>query len=290
MGKNIIISENQFKHIKGRLNTLIREEDKSKTLRGYSFDWDDNIINMPTKIKMLKRDVDGWTPVEVGTNEFASLRNNKDYKVADGAFDNFIDDEQFLYDLKIAVDNKSFAPSFDKFKESLIYANPISIITARGQSPEVLRKGIDLIISYTFSEEELGKMIDNIQQQFPELDGNDPDNVLKTYLDSQDYHPVTSSAFIEKFGTEGQDATTPEESKKIALRDYVTKIVKGAGEMVNSNFNKLSIGFSDDDLGNINAIIPFIKEVLQVEFPEVAFVVYDTSDGGMNKIVLKQAK
>jgi hypothetical protein len=48
------------------------------------------------------------------------------------------------------------------------------------------------------------------------------------------------------------------------------------------------VGFSDDDLGNINSIIPFIKEVLQAEFPEVDFIVYDTSEGGMNKIVLKQ--
>jgi hypothetical protein len=60
------------------------------------------------------------------------------------------------------------------------------------------------------------------------------------------------------------------------------------GEMVNTDYDKLSVGFSDDDLGNITAIVDFIKEVLQVEFPEVDFVVYDTSEGGMNKIVLKQ--
>ena len=58
--------------------------------------------------------------------------------------------------------------------------------------------------------------------------------------------------------------------------------------MVSTKYNKLSVGFSDDDLGNINAIIPFIKEVLQIEFPDVEFVVYDTSEGGMNKIILKQ--
>ena len=58
--------------------------------------------------------------------------------------------------------------------------------------------------------------------------------------------------------------------------------------MVNTDYNKLSVGFSDDDLGNVNAIVLFIKEVLQVEFPEVNFIVYDTSEGGMNKIVLKQ--
>ena len=58
--------------------------------------------------------------------------------------------------------------------------------------------------------------------------------------------------------------------------------------MVNSEHNKLSVGFSDDDLGNINAIIPFIENVLQAEFPNVTFVVYDTSDGGNKKITLKK--
>ena len=58
--------------------------------------------------------------------------------------------------------------------------------------------------------------------------------------------------------------------------------------MVGTEYNKLSIGFSDDDLGNINAITNFIKEVLQVEFPQVDFVVYDTSEGEINKIIVKQ--
>ena len=133
-------------------------------------------------------------------------------------------------------------------------------------------------------------MIDNIQQTFTELEGKDPEIILKTYLESQDYHPVTSEIFTEKFGLESGSALEPEESKKIALRDYVTSIVAKASQLVNTKYNKLSIGFSDDDLGNINAIIPFIKEVLQLEFPQVNFIVYDTSEGGMNKIVLKQLK
>ena len=131
-------------------------------------------------------------------------------------------------------------------------------------------------------------MIDNIQQTYPELEGNAPEDILKTYLDSHEYHPVTSKKFTDRFGLESGSATNPEENKKIALRDYVTNIVSKASQMVNTGNEKLSVGFSDDDLGNINAIIPFIKEVLQVEFPDVDFVVYDTSEGGMNKIVLKQ--
>jgi len=283
--KNIIITKEQFLSV----SKILKENmTNPNTMRAYSFDWDDNIIMMPTTIKMLKRVGDGWDNVEVGTDEFASIRNDDNYKLDDDAFSNFINDESFMTDLEKALTTKSFAPSFNKFKEALIYGNPISIITARGHKPETLRKGMDLVISYTFSEDELADMIDNIQQQIPELDGENAETIIKSYLDSHDYHPVTSSSFTDRFGLESGSAANPEENKKVALRDYVTKIVAKAGEMVNTEYNKLSVGFSDDDLGNINAIVPFIQNVLQSEFPEVDFVVYDTSEGGMNKIILKQ--
>ena len=285
MPKQIIITPNQLNTISGLLN----EEEKMPTnIRAYSFDWDDNIINMPTTIKMLRKTDSGWEKVNVGTSDFARVRDDKNYDLDEGAFDNFISEESFLNDLQVALNNNSFAPSFEKFKEALIYANPISIITARGHNPEVVRKGMDLVISHTFNEDELSKMIDNIQQEIPELEGETPEIILKTYLDSHDYHTVTSERFAQKFGLESGSAANPEENKKVALRDYVTKIVTKAKEMVDTNYNKLSVGFSDDDLGNVNAIVPFIEEVLQLEFPEVDFVVYDTSEGGMNKIVLKQ--
>lgn len=284
MSTNIIITEKQLK----KISNLLKEDGPDNIVRAYSFDWDDNILKMPTTIKMLKKTEGEWKPINVGTEDFAFFRNNKMYKLDDGAFDNFIDDDSFIEDLEKALNTKSYAPSFNKFKEALIYANPISIITARGHKPETLRKGMDIVISQTFSEDELGKMIDNIQQVFPELDGQELDVILKTYLDSHDYHPVTSEKFADRFGLDSGSAVNPEENKKIALRDYVAKIVNKVGEMVNTDYNKLSVGFSDDDLGNIRAIVDFIKEVLQAEFPEVDFVVYDTSEGGMNKIVLKQ--
>ena len=283
MSKEIIITKEQLK----RMGGLIKED---KTIRAYSFDWDDNILKMPTTIKMLVKTNDGWEPTEVGTEEFALIRDNKNYKLADDAFDNFISEESFLVDLEKALSAEAFAPSFSKFKEALVYANPISIITARGHNPRVLRKGMDLVISSTFTEGELNTMLDNIQQSYPELEDELPEVILKNYLDSQEYHTVTSKIFADRFGLEVGSAANPEENKKIALRDYVTKIVTHVEKLVSSKQNKLSIGFSDDDLGNINSIIPFIREVLQVEFPHVDFVVYDTSEGGMNKIVLKQVK
>ena len=153
MLQQIIITKKQLDIISGGLTEEIT---KPVTLRAYSFDWDDNVINMPTTIKLLKKTGSGWEKVNLGTSEYALIRNDENYKLDDGAFDNFISDESFLSDLQIALDNRSFAPSFEKFKEALIYANPISIITARGNNPEVIRKGMDLVIANTFNDRGIG--------------------------------------------------------------------------------------------------------------------------------------
>ena len=282
MNKKIIINEKQIK-----LLTEDVSDDTSvdtKIVRAYSFDWDDNIINMPTTIKVVKN----GEKIEVPTDEYANIRNNPEYTLGDDAFDNFISDDKFLSDLEEAIKTKSFAPSFDKFKEALIFANPISIITARGHDPKTLRRAMDIVISGTFSESELSDMLENIQERLPETVGLDAQETLKIYLDSHDYHPVTSEIFAEKFGLKPGSASNPEQNKKIAFRSYVEKIINKTKEMVNTKYNKLSIGFSDDDLGNIKAIESYIEEELKHEFPDVRFTIYDTSDGGNKKIVIKQ--
>ena len=253
-------------------------------VRAYSFDWDDNIVSMPTTIKVFKN----GEKIEVPTDEYANIRNNPEYSLGDDAFDNFISDDKFLSDLEEAIKTKSFAPSFNKFKEALLFANPISIITARGHKPETLRRGMDIVISGTFSEYELSDMLENIQERFTETEGMSAQETLKIYLDSHEYHPVTSEIFAEKFGLKVGSASNPEHNKKIAFRDYVEKIINKTKEMVGTKYNKLSIGFSDDDLGNVKAIEGFIETELKHEFPDVKFTVYDTSDGGNKKIVIKQ--
>ena len=78
MSQQIIITKEQLKRIGG----LLKEQ--SNGIRAYSFDWDDNILKMPTKIKMLKKSDTGWEPVDVGTHEFALVRDHSDYKLDDG--------------------------------------------------------------------------------------------------------------------------------------------------------------------------------------------------------------
>ena len=282
MNKKIIINEKQIKLLTEDISNSGPVD--TKIVRGYSFDWDDNIISMPTTIKVVKN----GEKIEVPTDEYANIRNNPEYSLGDDAFDNFISDEKFLSDLEEAIKTKSFAPSFNKFKEALIFANPISIITARGHDPKTLRRAMDIVISGTFDEGELSDMLENIQERFPETEELDAQETLKIYLDSHDYHPVTSEIFAEKFGLKVGSASSPEQNKKIAFRDYVEKIINKTKEMVGTKYNKLSIGFSDDDLGNVKAIQDFIEAELKHEFPNVKFTIYDTSDGGNKKIVIKQ--
>jgi hypothetical protein len=282
MSKKIIISESQIKLLTEDVN--MGSSVNPEIVRAYSFDWDDNIISMPTTINVVK---DG-EKISVPTDEYANIRNNPEYSLGDDAFDNFINDSEFLSDLEKAIETKSFAPSFNKFKEALIFANPISIITARGHKPETIRRGMDIVISGTFSEGELSDMLENIQERFPETVDMDAQETLKMYLDSQDYHPVTSEIFAEKFGLMSGSAANPEQNKKVAFRDYVEKIIDKTKEMVSTKYNKLSIGFSDDDLGNIKVIEGLIEDELKHEFPDVKFTIYDTSDGGNKKIVIKQ--
>ena len=284
MYKKIIISEKQIKLLSE--DTVGDGSVNPEIVRAYSFDWDDNIMSMPTTIKVVKNGEN----IEVSTDEYANIRNNPEYSLGDDAFDNFINDDNFLLDLGEAIKTKSFAPSFGKFKEALIFANPISIITARGHKPETIRLGMDMVIAETFSEYELLDMLENIQKIYPETEGMDAQETLKMYLDSHDYHPVTSKIFAEKFGLRSGSAANPEQNKKVAFRDYVEKIINKTKEMVNTKYNKLSIGFSDDDLGNVKAIEGLIEKELKHEFPDVQFIIYDTSDGGNKKIVIKQVK
>jgi len=133
--KKIIIKESQYKSIKKYLNEISN--------RSYIFDWDDNILFMPTKIKMDKNKGGNWVPINVSTEEFAQVRTNPEYRLrgnnVDVAFENFKLTDSFLNDTIEAIRNKSFAPSFDKFKEALIYGNKFAINTARGHKPEALK-------------------------------------------------------------------------------------------------------------------------------------------------------
>ena len=77
-------------------------------------------------------------------------------------------------------------------------------------------------------------------------------------------------------------ATRPELAKEFAIRDFVEHVfhmLRRSGRLDRS----VSIGFSDDDVGNVKTVSSFIRRELSKRFDGFKFVVYDTSDRTLAK-------
>jgi len=269
-------------------------------LKYYIFDWDDNILHMPTKIVLERRgDNETWSPHEVSTSMFALIRHdtenfrppNGDWE---GAFANFRDlhergESSFLTDTKAALQpvldgDQSGAPSFHVFRDALIKGRLFAIVTARGHKPESIRAAVEYFIDKVLTEDERAEMIQNLRA-YREAFGfvTDPtptdDEVLGEYLALNRYHGVTSPEFRDLvLLKEGDGAESPEQAKQLAIKDFVDHVLGIAKD--GRLDRKISVGFSDDDVKNIKAAQSFIEGYLAKEYPYVTFVVYDTSDRG----------
>jgi hypothetical protein len=270
-----------------KFNHFISESRDSEYLLYYAFDWDDNILNMPTKIHMDHL-VDGeWIPTKVSTAEFAEVRNDKDnWKIDyDIAFNEFRDqgergDNAFLEDTKSAISQSKFGPAWNDFIECLSNGSVFAIITARGHEAPAMRKGIEWIIDNVLTEEHLYQMYNqllkfsyifgetNIENERI-LKGQPSKNILiGSYLDSCEYVGVSSPS-------RGGSPDNPEKSKEDALLEFKTKVNDYAKRVGIS----AKIGFSDDDLKNVKHIEDLIDSLHNEQFPNIVeFVVKGTKD------------
>jgi len=269
----IIITESQYK--------LLKEFKK----KAYSFDWDDNILIMPTRIH-LDYNVNSnniadlgsegnsiWVPVSVSTEQFRSVRHKlgKEFRYLNNdilqSFKDFRDYNAFIEDTKRALSFNKLGPSFQKFREALISGSDFSIITARSNPPQAIKEGIKVIINNALSYTERKEMEKNLNGL-----------TIDEYLNLQDYHPVSSEEFAQRFGLESV-GTNPEEGKKIAFKSFVDRIVSQISEIKDDEeFEGISVGFSDDDEGNVEVVEDLIRNELKKLYPEINFIVYDTSD------------
>lgn len=283
--KKIIITESQYRTIRKHL--------LESKLRSYVFDWDDNILRMPTKVNMEKNENGKWLPVKVTTEEFAHFRSDPNYRLVADSFKDFRDNQAFIVDAEKAIHNNSFAPSYKKFIEALTYASHFAINTARGHSPETLKKGVKLFIKMVLDEEQKRMMFNNIKKELPtnltkELNFG---QMVDLYLDERgEFYPVSSDEFGKQFGLEvSGGAANPEHAKKVAIENFVKKLLDAVKKhMVNNRYKKISLGFSDDDKKNVKAAEDFLRNELSKMYPEVHFVIYDTSEGGKRKIVIEK--
>ncbi|HMO52539.1 MAG TPA: hypothetical protein PKE26_15070 [Kiritimatiellia bacterium] len=264
-------------------------------LKYYMFDWDDNILHMPTRIHLERKTPDGWEPYDVSTAEFAKIRRDtENYRPKEGDWDKaFVDfydigekgEDVFLEDAKsalapvIAGDAKG-APSFESFRQALIEGRLFAIITARSHSSRAIRKGVEYFIRHVLTEDERRQMIRNLRYYVARFDGHEAersdDEIMENYLSLNRYHGVTSPEFERRMGRKSSGSESPEHAKQVAIKDFVQHVIaliRGGGVR-----ESISIGFSDDDQKNVQAVQEFINEELRKEFPGVKFVVYDTSD------------
>jgi|LauGreDrversion4_2_1035121.scaffolds.fasta_scaffold16255_2 hypothetical protein len=258
----------------------------------YAFDWDDNILNMPTVIHMEKF-IDGdWVPTDVSTAEFAKVRGDSDnWRILNGdpsaAFSEFRDNgprgkEAFLLDVKKAITENRYAPAWEDFIECLTSGAIFAIITARGHEPEGMRPGIEYVIDNVLNDDQKQKMynhllaylymfkdenIDNVPKLLEDLSTPSKDPIVKAYLDNCDLVGVSAPS-------RSGSASNPEKAKEDALMDFADKADRFA-KMVGK---KAMIGFSDDDPGNVRHITDLAKNLHHERFANIiSFTVKDTN-------------
>lgn len=269
----------------------------SPDLKYYAFDWDDNIVFMPTKIMVMSENEE---EVPMSTEDFAEHRHQLgsepfSYKgttivgYAPNPFRNFRveGDKNFIIDSMVA----SPGPSWNDFVECINGGSIFAIITARGHTPEVLKEAVFNYIVSNHNGINSKTLVENLKryrnlnteevfESVKDLQFQDKD-LIQEYLDLCKYEPVT-------YG-EG-DASNPEEGKIKAMRNFISycrqmaqEIAKTSGYKGNPMFkddisnNEVLpvIGFSDDDLKNVEKMNDFLEK----EYPEKPVDIYLTKGG-----------
>ena len=276
---------------------------ENRDFKYYIFDWDDNILHMPTHIHLERRLPDGtWVPHKVSTSLFSVIRGDADtYRPPCGdwekAFVEFRDfrhedESQFLKDARVAMDrllhgDEKPPPSFATFKRALVEGRLFAIVTARGHNSETLRAGVRMFIDRVLTGAERETMLHNLRGYVACYDGEDrlvamsDEDVLGYYLSLNRYHAVTSPQFHRLV-----DGRIPpnrsEERKQFAIKDFLEHVFHII-EDIGVGIKPISVGFSDDDPANVRAVEDYIRAELARHFPAVRFVVYDTSDPSVEK-------
>jgi len=250
-----------YKNVFREIISEIIDDQMKPTMKYYAFDWDDNLMYMPTKIYLKDEDD---KVVGMSTEDFAEYRTEvgKEPFEYEGhtivGFDdnpfrdfNVLGDKGFLRDAMKAPTG----PAWSDFVEAVNNGSIFAIVTARGHTPSILKSAIYNLIKrnkHGLSEKELVKNLRKYRELADEDDLTD-DELVRSYLDMNKYHPVS-------FGQ--GSAANPEQLKVDAMKEFMTYVQNLSRRLQEKAFmkNKISnyfipyIGFSDDDLRNVQAM------------------------------------
>ena len=253
-------------------------------MKYYAFDWDDNILQMPTEIIVLSDDGD---EIGMSTEDFAEYRvqigkepfkykGNTIIGFAKDAFRNFTTkgDKQFLIDAMKAKPG----PAWSDFVEAINNGSIFSIITARGHNPSTLKEGVFNMIVSDHMGINKNLLIKNLKK-YRDISGLDEKNeleIIRDYMDLLKFYPVS-------FG-QGESAASPEELKVMAMKEFISYVKQQAKQLGKKLYikddvkNKFvpRIGFSDDDLKNVELMKKHFED-------EPSLQTYSTAGGVKQK-------
>jgi hypothetical protein len=231
-----------------------------KPVSFYFFDFDDNIMFLTTKIIVVNT-VTG-EEVLLSTEEYAAVHPQlgkagkwEDYAEFLGTFRNFRDtdappDQQpFVKDVLAAVQqspDKWQAPSWDLFVYACEKRRPVSIVTARGHSPETIKAGIRALVN---------------------------SKLLPAEPVYHSIYPVANETIREQLGESKKPGalqmTTPA-LKKLAIIESVDRGVREHGPDLPHRF-----GMSDDDPSNVSLVITAMRDC-KAKHPDKRFFVINS--------------
>ena len=253
-------------------------------MKYYAFDWDDNILQMPTEIIVLSDDGD---EIGMSTEDFAEYRvqigkepfkykGNTIIGFAKDAFRNFTTkgDKQFLIDAMKAKPG----PAWSDFVEAINNGSIFSIITARGHNPSTLKEGVFNMIVSDHMGINKNLLIKNLKK-YRYISGLYEKNeleIIRDYMDLLKFYPVS-------FG-QGESAASPEELKVMAMKEFISYVKQQAKQLGKKLYikddvkNKFvpRIGFSDDDLRNVELMKKHFED-------EPSLQTYSTAGGVKQK-------
>jgi hypothetical protein len=259
------------------------DETGTPDMKYYAFDWDDNIMYMPTKI--IVKDEEG-EEVPMSTEDFAEYRTEigkEPFEYEGHQIVGFADlpfryftvtgDKNFIVDSMTAKEG----PAWADFVEAINNGSIFSIITARGHTPSIMKNAVyNLIVSNHsgIDSDELARNLEKYRDLADEEQLTKKD-MINEYLDLCKFYPVT-------YGK--GSAANPEEEKVLALKEFkshvkhLSKFIKKKAFLKNIIVNREpQIGFSDDDIRNVVKIDSSFKDD-----PDDMIKVYSTA-GGVKK-------
>jgi hypothetical protein len=288
-----MIMEGILKNWRGFVNEGVTPEGKIE-LKYYAFDWDDNVMMMPTEIIFNNVEVDAADNTEtikgevlLSTEEFAHERGkigkpfefkgemvDLRYLPNDNSFINFRDNPKANTDFIAQAQTAPLGPVFNDFAKAVNEASYFAIITARGHSKDTLREACYATIKEQRGGISLNTFLTNFnvyRKVFGQSEINDVDLALREYLKDGNcqFSPVSHPSIA---GAGKGGASSPEELKKEQFKQFSNRMRRKATDLRNLNkqaeqidqgfleSGEFQIGFSDDDIRNAKAMANMLKK------------------------------